>query len=89
MGNNFIINKSGLSEEEIISKFSVPEQITIAEDPQNFSCKEPEFCVADGRLQGGDFEAMKAFERLTRNDQEEVSEEACAVATEIAPEPCC
>lgn len=105
MGNNFTINKSGMSLLEIEKKFqfshSIP--ITIAESTKSFeaSYKEPEFRTGeDGHLQGGDFEAMKIFNAKFAKVQEDkqislanasvsISEVANASTSSFETDPTC
>ena len=100
MGNNFIINKSGLSPEEIAEKIGiVPEAITSAESASSFEAnyKEPDVAeVKDGVVSVYDSSAKMAFEKLFAKSQEEkggvYTEEFSGVSVSFSnaePDPTC
>ena len=97
MKNDFVINKSGKSLEELKERCTVPEAITSAERPILFRHNyfAPTFNIgADGRLQGGDMEAMETFFEKFASKEESMEEEAQQEpaldnSAAVAPEPCC
>ena len=101
MGNEFIINKSGYSLEELESKFDFKqtEQISYAKDSKEFEAnyKEPDVVdVKDGVVSVYDSSAKAAFEKLFAKNQEEnggvYAEEFSRVSVSFSnaePDPTC
>lgn len=96
MGENFYINKSGKSFDELAKMHVVPEAITTAEDSAKFEAnyKEPEFTVADGHIQGGDLAAKAVLDKLlskvvAKEEEEQAAVEPTVETAGAAIEPCC